>query len=118
LFETVWQKYPRRIGKKAAERAFKATVATTKDFEDIQTALRNYVGSKAVREGYVQHGSTWFNNWRDWIDYQEENTNGTYGGKSPISYQDLLRKRKEAEKLREDLAPREVPSGVGDMPNA
>jgi hypothetical protein len=71
-FESIWLKYPRRVGRKMAEKHFEASVKTKKDFEDLSKALANYLSSKRVAEGFVQNGATWFNNWRDWIDYKEE----------------------------------------------
>ena len=70
-FEEIWAKYPNKDGKKAAERYFLASVKTEKDWHDIQKALQNYLGSKKVKDGYIKNGSTWFNNWQDWIDYKE-----------------------------------------------
>lgn len=73
-FEAIWAQYPRRLNKKAARRHFHASVRTLKDYEDIQKALNNYKASDVVRDGYVQYGSTWFNNWRDWIEYKAPKT--------------------------------------------
>jgi uncharacterized protein YdaU (DUF1376 family) len=69
-FDEVWSLYPNKDGRKAAERSFKASVKTPKDFEDIKVALQNYLTSDKVQRGYVKNGSTWFNNWRDFIDYK------------------------------------------------
>jgi len=69
-FEKIWSKYPNKDGKKAAERHFKASVKTEKDWQDINQALQNYLASERVQKGYVKNGSTWFNNWRDWVDYK------------------------------------------------
>lgn len=66
-FESLWTKYPNRVGKQAAERHFKASVKSDQDYKDIQTALDNYIGCETVSRGFVQNGSTWFNQWRDWI---------------------------------------------------
>jgi len=66
-FMFLWDKYPNQDGKIAAERHFKSTVKTDKDWEDIQTALGNYLKSEPVAKGFIKNGSTWFNNWRDWI---------------------------------------------------
>ena len=30
--------------------------------------------SKTVKNGYIKNGSTWFNNWQDWVDYVEYKT--------------------------------------------
>jgi len=68
-FEMLWERYPNKDGKKEALRHFCASVKSEKDLADIKRALENYIGSKNVREGYVKSGATWFNNWRDWIDF-------------------------------------------------
>jgi len=71
-FEQLWQRYPIKIGRKEAERHFKTSVKTEEDWKNINRALTNYVTSKRVKEGYIQNGSTWFNNWKDWINYREQ----------------------------------------------
>ena len=72
VFNILWLKYPRRLGKSDALRHFKATVKTDKDLEDINKALDNYIKhikSEKTEEKFIKHGSTWFNKWRDWVDY-------------------------------------------------
>lgn len=69
-FDVLWGKYPRPIGRKAALAHFKATVTTAADLDAIGVALGRYLIHAATLEPqYVQHGSTWFNNWRDWVSY-------------------------------------------------
>ena len=73
-FEKLWEKYPRKLGKNKALTHFKAQVKNEQDLKDINIALDNYLKSENVVKGnekYIQHGSTWFNNWKDWIDYKE-----------------------------------------------
>lgn len=70
-FNVIWDNYLKKVGKKTAYRHFKATVKTKQDFENIQKALENYKKSARVLRGFVQDGSTWFNNWQDWIDFEE-----------------------------------------------
>jgi hypothetical protein len=68
-FDILWNDYPNKLGKKEAERHFTKTVRTKEDYEHIKTALYNYNHSEIVKNPkYIQHGSTWFNNWQDWID--------------------------------------------------
>jgi hypothetical protein len=67
-FETVWSKYPNKDGKKIAERSFHSSVKTEQDFKDIVQALENYLKSEKVQKGFIKNGSTWFNNWRDWVN--------------------------------------------------
>jgi hypothetical protein len=71
-FEPLWNQYPNKLGKKEAERHFRASVLTDQDYQDIQKALGNYVEkTKTTEAKYIKHGSTWFNNWKDWISYEE-----------------------------------------------
>ena len=67
-FEEIWKKYPTKgkIGKKKAEKHFKSSVKTEKEYKNIEECLENYKKSSRVRNGYVQNGSVWFNNWEDW----------------------------------------------------
>jgi hypothetical protein len=66
-FEEIWAKYPNKDGKKSASGYFQASVKTEQDWQDINKALENYLKSEKVLKGYIKNGSTWFNNWRDWI---------------------------------------------------
>lgn len=66
-FDELWKAYPRKIGMKAAERHFMTSVKTEDDLANIKKALANYTKSETVVKGFIQHGSTWFNNWQDWI---------------------------------------------------
>ena len=68
-FNDIWGRYPNKDGKKMAEKHFLASVLTQQDWEDINTALDNYLKSEKVAKGYIKNGSTWFNNWRDWINF-------------------------------------------------
>ena len=68
-FDVIWTMYPQksRVGKKAAVRHFEASVKTDQDFEDIQTAVKNYLLTEPVKKGFVKNGATFFNNWRDYL---------------------------------------------------
>ena len=73
-FEEVWSLYPRRLGKKQAHRHYKAQIKTRQDHIDLLKAMDNYkkyLKKNNVEEKFIQHGSTWFNNWEDWF-YAEE----------------------------------------------
>jgi hypothetical protein len=69
-FEEIWKSYPNKDGRKAAEKSFHASVKSETDYSDIKKALSNYLASDRVIAGYIKNGSTWFANWRDWIDIQ------------------------------------------------
>lgn len=72
-FETIWRKYPKKLGKKEAQRHFKASVKSCEDWFNIQRALENYRKYvRNVESRFIQHGKTWFRNWEDWIDFSEK----------------------------------------------
>jgi len=70
-FLSLWKQYPNKDGKKQAFKHFIASVRTDLDIKNIQKALKNYIGCKKVKEGFIKNGSTWFNNWEDWVEYEE-----------------------------------------------
>jgi hypothetical protein len=80
-FDPIWKKYPNRQGKKSALRHFLATVKTLEDLSNICKSLDNYLQSGNVKNGYVKNGSTWFNEWQDWVEptdvMMKGNSNGT-----------------------------------------
>jgi hypothetical protein len=79
-FAALWAAYPKPLGKKAAQRHFTESVKTVEDLAAIKRALENYRASAAALElRYVKHGSTWFNNWRDYIDFKEPNGHANAG---------------------------------------
>jgi len=72
LFEKLWKRYPSKLGRTKALKAFKDSVKGEKDRQDIQTALENYLKHlKANTWKHPQQGSTWFNSWREWINHRE-----------------------------------------------
>ena len=77
-FEKVWKFYPRPLGKKKAFSYFKESVKSKEDLKRLALALDNYilhVEAKKIEEKFIQHGSTWFNNWQDWENYTGEKKN-------------------------------------------
>lgn len=70
-FDDIWVKYPSKTGSKRALASFMASVKTEQDWLDINKAIKNYLASDRVKRGYIQNGSTWFNNWRDWVNFTE-----------------------------------------------
>ncbi|MBK9404797.1 MAG: hypothetical protein IPN57_09725 [Ignavibacteria bacterium] len=68
LFEYIWQEYPKRDGKKSSLRNFNATIKNENDFLDLCKSVNNYLQTDTVRKGYIKNGSTFFNNWKDFIE--------------------------------------------------
>ena len=98
-FPRVWDSYPEKIGRKSAERHFNASVKTEQNQIDIEKALANYKARVAHdrKNGFPdrswQNGSTWFNNWADWIDKAIEGSELSEEEKEAKAF--LKQKRKE-----------------------
>jgi hypothetical protein len=71
-FDSIWKEYPNRIGRKDALRHYLASVVSPEDVNAVGEALRRYKAHLAANEWKKpQNGSTWFANWRDWLDFEE-----------------------------------------------
>lgn len=67
-FEIAWNKYPKKDGKKIAQKHYIASVKDETDYEKLIQAIEHYKKETCDRESrYIKNGSTFFNNWRDWI---------------------------------------------------
>lgn len=92
VFESVWPQYPKRIGRKAALRHFKASVRTPEDLANFSVALGKYKRfAGELDPKFIKHGSTWFHEWPDWIDYAE-----TVGPALVIDPRDALLDKRDA----------------------
>ncbi len=78
FFEERWLNYPNKDGKKAAQKHFLASVKSDEDLRDFDKSLENYLGHLKIETWKrPKNGSTFFNNWRDWVDWKEpEKANG------------------------------------------
>jgi len=108
-FEQIWNLYPNRQGKKNAQRHFFATVKTGEDLVRIRSALDNYLKSGNVLRGFVKNGSTWFNEWQDWITPSDIMMKGQANGTNrssgePGSQQARASFRHDPEKASRDAA--------------
>lgn len=66
-FARLWQAYPKKDGRKEAERHFNASIKKWTDLSRIWKALENYLDDvKDTDRKFIKNGSTWFNNWEDW----------------------------------------------------
>jgi hypothetical protein len=71
-FAQMWNEYPSQTGKAKALVSFGKSVLGQKDSDDIREALRRYKKHLAANPWkHPQNGSTWFNNWREWVDFVE-----------------------------------------------
>jgi hypothetical protein len=73
VFTELWVQYPKKLDKTTALKHFTTSVKSDEDVNAIKKALANYllyVKDEVTEERYIKHAKTWFNNWRDWIDYK------------------------------------------------
>ncbi len=67
-FEKLWQRYPNKDGKKQAWTHYNRSIKTYPDIQQITLALENYIAHLRQEDWKKpKSGSTWFNNWQDWI---------------------------------------------------
>lgn len=67
IFEKCWSIYPRKEGKKEAQKHFKNSVASAEDARKLFIAIQIYSRSVSGKEiDFIKHGSSFFNNWRDY----------------------------------------------------
>ena len=80
LFSSIWKSYPNKDGRKLAFKHFIASVKTQKNWDNINIALTNYKKMLEIETWKnPKNGSTWFNNWMDWIDYEPPPERKDYG---------------------------------------
>lgn len=68
FFSKLWEAYPKKDGRKAAEKHYYATVKNESDMERINLALGNYLNrieTEKINPKFIKNGSTFFNNWQD-----------------------------------------------------
>lgn len=104
-FEMLWKSYPKRLGKKAALRHYIASVKTADDRKSIEKALRVYLASENVKRGFIQHGSTWFNNWHDWVDYVEPVAGSAAVASKPTPQREITEGERAAQSGEEMVDP-------------
>jgi hypothetical protein len=72
-FETLWDLYPRKIGKPKAFKAYEKARKHGATFDEVKQGIEAYrrqIEALKTDTEYIKHGSTWFNNecWKD--DYK------------------------------------------------
>lgn len=81
-FETLWELYPRKLGKPKALNAYEKARKRKKNpvtFEQVKKGIENYcaeIKAKGTAKEFIKHGSTWFNGecWNDEYEVSEKST--------------------------------------------
>lgn len=75
-FEELWGNYPNKAGKSKALKSFSTSVKTDGDLVAIREALSRYRKHLQVNTWkHPQNGATWFNGWKDWVNFEEVSPN-------------------------------------------
>lgn len=117
-FEDLWKKYPKRLGKEASERHFRATVKSPPDHAAITAALNNYlryIREQKIEAKYIKHGSSWFNTWREWTEYTGDK-HASNGCEGVSEYAAIAKRARQSLGLREPPTAGEILAGVRVMP--
>lgn len=69
-FESLWELYPRKLGKKKALDAYARAIKKGVSYETIKKGIENYnkqINANKTEPAFIKHGSTWFNGecWND-----------------------------------------------------
>ena len=70
-FNEFWGKYPRKMGKTLAAKRFKSKIKKESDYRRLMQAIdryNQYINNKNIQSEYIKHGSTWMNEWEDWLE--------------------------------------------------
>lgn len=71
-FDFLWKQYPNKTGLKRSRSYYKNSVMSDLKRKEIEQALENYKSHLALPGNKFlkpQNGSTWFNNWGDWVSW-------------------------------------------------
>lgn len=69
--ESIYQKYPRKLGKSDGLKKLAKSIKTTTDFEDLVFAVDNFIRhhtNARTKIEFIPHFKTFATNWRDWVD--------------------------------------------------
>ncbi len=70
-FESIYQEYPRKLGKAKGLKIAEREIKTEADFDRLLIAVKRYAGHvrrENVEANYVKHFSTFMGSWQDWLD--------------------------------------------------
>ena len=100
LFDQVWELYPRKIGRKAALRAFAATIkAKRASATDLVKASEHYAAMRLGEDPkFTMHGSTFFGpdeRWRDYVTRQDAANADKRERESRESEEEFKRKKQQ-----------------------
>ena len=100
LFETFWEIYPKKVGKLAAQKAFRKAVEDGFEPEDIVAGAKRYAADKNRVDAYTTHPATWINAGR-WLDETPPTL-------TQIGIDNMMARHLEYEAWKAEIAEREA----------
>lgn len=76
-FDSIYKRYPRKIGKKKGQQIFKSCIKSEEDFQKLSKSTDNYnyyILKNKIEIKFVKHFDTFMRNWEDWLDLPDGNT--------------------------------------------
>lgn len=70
-FESLYLRYPRKLGKKKGIAACKVQIKTQIDFDNLKKAIAKYSAhcdKNRTEDKFIKHFSTFMNSWEDWLE--------------------------------------------------
>lgn len=70
-FESLYEKYPRKLGKQEGIKRCQSQIKTEQDFNNLDTAIRRYKNfcmAQGTDPKFIKHFSSFMSAWRDWLD--------------------------------------------------
>ncbi len=70
-FDSVYKKYPKKVGKAGGEKVFRRDIRSAEDYAALNIAVENYtkhLSSEKIEAKFIKHFSTFMASWRDWCD--------------------------------------------------
>ena len=69
-FESIYKKYPRKMGKQRGMEKCRSQIKTMEDLQKLERAVDNYGRYvKGTDDQFIKHFSTFMGCWRDWVDF-------------------------------------------------
>lgn len=70
-FDSLYQKYPRKLGKTAGLIKARAQIKSQAEYDDLSLAIEKYseyITREKTEPQFIKHFSTFMTSWRDWLD--------------------------------------------------
>lgn len=88
-FESVYNSYPKKVGKSKGLKICKTQIKTTDDYQNLISAVSSYTvhcKEKITDPKYIKQFDTFMSSWRDWIDPETGSTSSEFSKKDRFAF--------------------------------